>query len=42
LLVTPPQVEASQVLGVALYTAKAVLAARGAKVAELVETNFLQ
>jgi pyruvate dehydrogenase (quinone) len=39
-LVMPPQVEASQVLGMALYSAKAVLAGRAGEVVDLLESNF--
>jgi pyruvate dehydrogenase (quinone) len=41
-LVMPAKVEADEVLGMALYSAKAVLSGRSGEVAELVETNFLQ
>jgi pyruvate dehydrogenase (quinone) len=41
-LVMPPEVEASEVLGMALYAAKAVLAGRAGDVADLIESNFLQ
>ena len=41
-LVMPPQVEAAQVLGTALYSIKAVLGGRGGDVADLIETNFLK
>jgi pyruvate dehydrogenase (quinone) len=41
-LVMPAQVEAGQVMGMALYSAKAVLAGRPADVADLVESNFLK
>jgi pyruvate dehydrogenase (quinone) len=41
-LVMPPQIEAAQVLGTALYSIKAVLGGRGGAVADLIETNFLE
>ena len=41
-LVMPPQVETAQVLGMALYSAKAVLSGRAADVADLIKTNFLE
>ena len=40
-LVTPPHVEASQVIGTALYSAKAILSGRSGDVLELIESNFL-
>jgi pyruvate dehydrogenase (quinone) len=40
-LVMPPQVEASQVLGTALYSVKAILGGRAADVIDLVQTNFI-
>ncbi len=39
-LVMPPQIEASQILGTALYSIKAVLGGRSSEVAELLESNF--
>jgi len=39
-LVMPPEVSASQVLGTALYSAKAILAGRAGDVADLVESNL--
>jgi pyruvate dehydrogenase (quinone) len=41
-LVMPPQIEASQVLGTALYSVKAVLGGRPGDVAKLIESNFLE
>ena len=41
-LVMPPQVEVAQVLGTALYSAKAVLGGRAGDVVDLVESNFLE
>ncbi len=41
-LVMPPQIEAAQVLGTALYSVKAILAGRMGDVVDLVETNFIQ
>jgi pyruvate dehydrogenase (quinone) len=41
-LVMPPQVEAAQVLGTALYSVKAILAGRAGDVVDLVETNFIE
>ena len=41
-LVMPPQVETAQVLGMALYSAKAVLSGRAADVADLIKTNVLE
>jgi pyruvate dehydrogenase (quinone) len=41
-LVMPPHVEAEQVYGAALYSARAVLAGRGGDVAALIEHNFVQ
>jgi pyruvate dehydrogenase (quinone) len=41
-LVMPPQVEASQVLGTALYSAKAILAGRSADVEALIKSNLLE
>ena len=41
-LVMPPEIEASQVLGTALYSAKAVMAGRAGDVMQLLETNFLE
>jgi pyruvate dehydrogenase (quinone) len=41
-LVMPPEVEASQVFGMALYSAKAVLGGRAGDVVELIKTNFLE
>jgi pyruvate dehydrogenase (quinone) len=40
-LVMPPEVSASQVLGTALYSAKAILAGRAGDVADLLESNFV-
>ena len=39
-LVMPPEVSASQVLGTALYSAKAILAGRAGDVVDLVESNL--
>lgn len=39
-LVMPPKIETGQVLHTALYSAKAIIASRGAEVEELVRTNF--
>ena len=41
-LVRPPHVEASQVIGTALYSAKAILGGRSGDVLELIESNFLE
>jgi pyruvate dehydrogenase (quinone) len=41
-LVMPPQVEVSQVIGMALYSAKAVLGGRAGDVMDLIESNFLE
>jgi pyruvate dehydrogenase (quinone) len=41
-LVMPPQIEASQVLGTALYSVKAILDGRPSDVAALIESNFLE
>ncbi|WP_174241427.1 thiamine pyrophosphate-dependent enzyme [Caulobacter sp. S45] len=41
-LVTPPKVEANQVFGTALYSARAVLGGRGSDVMELLSDNFLK
>lgn len=41
-LVMPPHVEAEQVYGAALYSARAVLAGRSGDVAALIEHNFLK
>jgi pyruvate dehydrogenase (quinone) len=41
-LVMPPRVEASQVIGTALYSAKAILGGRSGDVIELIESNFLE
>jgi pyruvate dehydrogenase (quinone) len=41
-LVMPPEVEASQVLGTALYSTKAVFSGRVGDVIDLVESNFLK
>jgi pyruvate dehydrogenase (quinone) len=41
-LVMPPQIQAAQVLGTALYSAKAVMAGRAGDVIELLESNFLE
>jgi pyruvate dehydrogenase (quinone) len=38
----PPYVEASQVIGTALYSAKAILGGRSGDVLELIESNFLE
>jgi pyruvate dehydrogenase (quinone) len=38
--VVPPRLEASQVLGMALYSARAVLAGRGHDVVEMIEDNL--
>jgi pyruvate dehydrogenase (quinone) len=40
-LVMPPEVSASQVLGTALYSAKAILAGRAGDVVDLVESNLV-
>src|SRR5882724_2527291 len=39
-LVMPPHVEASQVFGMALYSAKAVLGGRAGEVVDLLEKNY--
>ena len=41
-LVMPPAVEMSQVLGTALYSAKAVLSGRGSDVVDLIKDNFVK
>ena len=41
-LVMPPAVEAAQVLGTALYSAKAVLSGRGGDVLDLIKDNFIK
>jgi pyruvate dehydrogenase (quinone) len=41
-LVMPPQVEASQVFGMALYSVKAVLGGRAGDVVELLKSNFME
>jgi pyruvate dehydrogenase (quinone) len=41
-LVMPPQVEASQVFGMALYSVKAVLGGRAGEVVELLKSNFME
>lgn len=41
-LVMPPVVEASQVIGMALYSAKAVLSGHAGDVVKLIETNYLE
>ena len=41
-LVMPAKVEPGQVLGMALYSAKAILSGRAGDVADLVKTNFLE
>jgi pyruvate dehydrogenase (quinone) len=40
-LVMPPKIEAAQVFGTALYSAKAVLGGRGGEVMQLLTQNFL-
>lgn len=40
-LVTPPYVDASAVLGMSLYSARAILAGKGDDVFELIKENFL-
>ena len=40
-LVMPPYIEASAVMGMALYSARAVLAGRGGDVLEMIKENFL-
>jgi pyruvate dehydrogenase (quinone) len=40
-LVMPPYIEATAVMGMALYSAKAVLAGRGGDVLEMINENFL-
>lgn len=40
-LVMPPVIEAAQVLGTALYSAKAVLSGRGGEVMDLIKDNFI-
>ena len=37
----PPYIEATAVMGMALYSAKAVLAGRGGDVLKMVKENFL-
>ena len=41
-LVMPPQVEASQVFGMALYSAKAMLSGRAGDVVDLLKSNFME
>jgi pyruvate dehydrogenase (quinone) len=41
-LLVPPRVEVSQVIGTALYSAKAILGGRSGDVLELIESNFLK
>jgi pyruvate dehydrogenase (quinone) len=41
-LVMPPKIEAAQVFGTALYSAKALLSGRGGDVLELLTDNFLK
>lgn len=41
-LVLPPKIEAAQVFGTALYSAKAILSGRGGDVLELLTDNFLK
>ena len=41
-LMMPPAIEASQVLGTALYSAKAVLSGRGADVVDMIKDNFIK
>lgn len=41
-LMMPPSVEVKQVLGTALYSAKAVLSGRGADVVDMIKDNFLK
>jgi pyruvate dehydrogenase (quinone) len=41
-LVMPPKIEAGQVFGTAIYSAKAILSGRGGDVAELLKDNFLK
>jgi len=41
-LVMPPEIQLSQVLGTALYSAKAVMGGRAGDVVELLESNFLE
>jgi pyruvate dehydrogenase (quinone) len=41
-LVMPPNVQASQVLGTALYSVKAVLSGRGADVVDMIKDNFVK
>jgi pyruvate dehydrogenase (quinone) len=41
-LVMPPQIEAGQVAGTALYSVKAILSGRPGDVFDLIESNFLQ
>jgi len=40
--VMPPTVKASQVFGIALYSAKAIIGGRGKDVISLVKDNFLK
>ena len=40
-LVMPPYIEAGAVMGMALYSAKAVLAGRGGDVLEMIKENVL-
>jgi pyruvate dehydrogenase (quinone) len=37
----PPYIEAKAVMGMALYSARAVLAGRGGDVLEMIKENFL-
>lgn len=41
-LVMPPNIQASQVLGTALYSVKAVLSGRGADVVDMIKDNFVK
>jgi pyruvate dehydrogenase (quinone) len=41
-LVMPPNIQASQVLGTALYSVKAVLSGRGSDVVDMIKDNFVK
>ena len=38
----PPNIQASQVLGTALYSVKAVLSGRGGDVVDMIKDNFVK
>ncbi|MEO5934959.1 MAG: ubiquinone-dependent pyruvate dehydrogenase, partial [Duganella sp.] len=41
-LVMPPNIQAAQVLGTALYSVKAVLSGRGGDVVDMIKDNFVK